>query len=204
MKKVLSLLSIALLMFVMAVPAFAADSPEKNETNFEIVKKEEGLTIEATEDSFDSDTVVYIEPITDEATGSTVFAIVKKALKTLVNKFQSFDVYALKNNVKVQPNGTVRGVFAIPEGYDASKVVVYYIDDNGKAELIPSTVSEDGKTVTAILPHFSTYAVAESASGTQNNSGTSPKTGNTALAVAAVITAGAFVALVYSKKRIAE
>ena len=70
-------------------------------------------------------------------------------------------IVAYNNNTSVQPNGTVNITFDVPENFDLSKTVVYYISDEGKLELVKSSVDNEARKITATLTHFSTYIVAE-------------------------------------------
>lgn len=70
-----------------------------------------------------------------------------------------YDINATLDDKKVQPNGEVEVTFPLPKEFDSLKhlIEVYYISDDGQAEKIEATVSEDD--VVARLKHFSFYAV---------------------------------------------
>ena len=117
----------------------------------------ENVTVESVTNVFPEGTVVNVVVVTDEAQ----LEVVKTALKELTQKFVAYDITATSDNVAVQPDGTVKATFAIPEGYDYDKVGVIYVSDDGKTETIPSVVDKQTGKVVAQLSHFSTYAVVE-------------------------------------------
>lgn len=139
--------------------------PEKDTTSntetqkpAQTVTQTDGLVIEAVENTFDKETVVKAEII--EKTAET-YGKVTTALKEVANKFVAYEITATKNNVTVQPNGTVTATFDIPADFDATKVTVYYVSNDGKYEELNATVDASAQKVTATLTHFSTYVVAE-------------------------------------------
>jgi len=117
----------------------------------------ENVTIESVNNVFPEGTVVNVVMVTDEKQ----LKIVKTALKELTQKFVAYDITAKSENVTVQPDGTVKATFAIPEGYDHNKVGVVYVSEKGKTEVVPSVVNKETGKVVASLSHFSTYAVVE-------------------------------------------
>lgn len=146
--------------------------PENTDTTDEETKPEqtvtetEGLVLQAVENTFDKDTVVKAEIIEETAES---YEKIDTALKEVATKFVAYEITATKNNVKVQPNGTVTATFDIPTDFDAAKTTVYYVDDNGKAEELTTTVDAVTRKATAKLTHFSTYVVAEKTIAETNN-----------------------------------
>ena len=93
------------------------------------------------------------------------------ALKDIADKFALFDISLLKNNVPVDLNGkTVLVSIPVPDGFDASKCKVFYIDDDSN-EIDMHAVLKNGFLVFE-TSHFSNYAVA------QMSDVASPKTGD--------------------------
>ena len=92
-------------------------------------------------------------------------------LPDAAGKFTAFDLSLEKDGVKkIQPNGKVQVSIPIPEGYDKTRLAVYYIGENGEKIELPSAVQDD-----AILfetDHFSLYVVAE------KEAAVPPKTGD--------------------------
>ncbi len=122
------------------------------------VTQTEGLVLEAVENTFDKDTVVKAEKIEETA---EAFEKVSAALKPVAKKFVAYEITAVKNNAKIQPDGTVTATFDIPEDFDTAKTVVFYVSEDGKTEELKTTVDADTRKATATLEHFSTYVVAE-------------------------------------------
>lgn len=85
---------------------------------------------------------------------------VKNILSEVTDTFTTYDISAVLNGAEIQPNGEVKVEFKIPDGY-GTDVAVFYIADDGNFEKLESLVSEDGKTVSAKLTHFSNYAVCK-------------------------------------------
>ena len=137
-----------------------------------------GIKFETDEGVFAEGTQISIESIDIK---SEVYESAKNILSEISGEFTIYDISALLNGAKVQPNGKVKVSFEIPEGY-GKDVAVYYVGDDGTYEKIDGTISEDGKTIIAELEHFSLYAVCkigtdnadetsnDIATGTQNNS----------------------------------
>lgn len=106
---------------------------------------------------FTEGTQVTVEEIKQD---SSVYESVKNILVETSDTFTLYDISAVLNGTEVQPNGEVTVTFNIPEGYGID-VAVFYISDAGTYEKLESIVSEDGKTVSAKLTHFSKYAVCK-------------------------------------------
>ena len=71
----------------------------------------------------------------------------------------------------------------VPSGYDAQRLAVYYIADDGTLTQITYTLSSDKKSVSFETDHFSMYALAElkkqDTTDDNNISGTDDNTENT-------------------------
>lgn len=127
---------------------------------------DDGITITADSGVFPSGTTFTSEKVTSGAK----YEVAEKADN--IQKFVAYDIEALNNNTAVQPNGTVNVTFDVPGNFDLSKTVVYYIADDGKLELVKSSVDTEAHTITATLTHFSTYIVAEVSDSTQTGDST--------------------------------
>lgn len=119
-------------------------------------------------------------------------------------KIQAFEINATLSGAAVQPNGKVKVTIYLADYLTAENLKMYYIAEDGTREEIKITVT--GRTVTAMLEHFSTYAlcnVTENAGGAVST-GKSPKTGDSAayiyLGVMAVSAAAVISASVISKR----
>ncbi len=114
------------------------------------------VQIEAEKTVVPEGTIVIADKITD----GDKLDVVTESLKEVTDKFCAFDISLENNNVKIQPNGKVKVTISIPTGYDKEKVVVYYINDNGAKEKLPSTIHNE--KISFETEHFSTYVIAES------------------------------------------
>ena len=116
-----------------------------------------GTLFEANEGVFTAGTELKIEEIKKD---NPTFESAKNILKDVCNEFILYDITAVLNGAKVQPNGEVTVTFNIPDGF-SKDVAVFFVSDDGTYEKLESEVNEDGKTITAKLNHFSNYAVCE-------------------------------------------
>lgn len=122
-------------------------------------------------------------------------------LPDAAGKFAAFDLSLEKDGVKIQPNGKVQVSIPIPEGYDKTRLAVYYIGENGEKTELPSVVKDD-----AILfetDHFSLYVVAE------KEAAVPPKTGDGSgnyILLAMILAVGSGIAMrrLQTRKRFAE
>lgn len=116
-----------------------------------------GTVFETEEGVFEEGTQMTVEEIKQD---NPVYESVKNVLSEITDTFTVYDVFAVLNGAKVQPNGEVTVTFNIPVGYGIN-VAIFFISDEGSYEKLESIVSEDGKTVSAKLNHFSKYAVCK-------------------------------------------
>ena len=167
-----------------------------------------GIVFEANEGVFAEGTQMTVEEI---KTDNPTYESVKNILSEVTDTFIVYDISAVLNGAKVQPNGEVKVDFKIPDGY-GTDVAVYYIADDGNFEKLESTISEDGKTVSAKLTHFSKFAVCKLSTSDSANTDVSPETteqsteSNNTLwiiiaIVAVVLIAGAVVTVIVVRKK---
>ena len=119
------------------------------------------VEIEYEESVFEKGTYIVVEKLekNNEHHNHTEESLGKHENHKVV-KFEVYDITALKDNVKVQPNGKVTVKFPVPEDFKG-KVGVFYISDKGEVEFLGGKLSEDRKFIEVELEHFSLYAVAE-------------------------------------------
>ena len=167
-----------------------------------------GIEFEANEGVFAEGTQMMVEEIKQD---NPTYESVKNILSGISDTFTVYDISAVLNGAEVQPNGEVVVTFNIPEGY-GTDVAVFYIFDEGTYEKLESIVSEDGKTISVKLNHFSNYAVCKL--GTSNSANTDtidkpveqPTESNNTLwiiiaIVAVILIAGVATALILVKKK---
>lgn len=119
-----------------------------------LVEKETKIKLDATTKNVPEGTELKAEAVKS----GKVYEMVEKALEN-VNKFVLYDINLLSEDAKVQPEGKVKLSLPIPEGYDASKVKVVRITDEGKVIDYETTVKDGFATIET--DHFSNYAVVE-------------------------------------------
>ncbi|MEE1279872.1 MAG: hypothetical protein UHH95_03450 [Oscillospiraceae bacterium] len=153
MKKILAFLLVSLM--ITCFSACSTKSPSSG--SFVPIAQSEQVSVVAQKDVFPENTVVKIKQVSSGKSYDTA----DTALKATAEKFAVYDITATSENVSVQPNGTVKATFAIPENFNLDNVEVVYISDDGKVETLSSLVDKQTKTVTAELSHFSLYAVIE-------------------------------------------
>lgn len=117
--------------------------------------------------------------VAEKVTSGTSYNTVVKAVEKDVSKFEMYDISLMNNNAKIQPNGKVKVSIPVPSGFEASKIVVYRVADDGTKTKLDANV-KDGYVVFE-TDHFSNYVVAEQATSTENTNTdtTETKTENT-------------------------
>ncbi len=136
------------------------------------------VTVSADEGVFPVGVIINVDPIAAESeTNKTVL----KTLEGQVSKVRAYDITAIMNGAKIQPNGKVKVAFKVPSDFDINNIGVFYVSDDGKYEKISFTADKNNRTVTAELSHFSTYVLAElKTADTAVPSGPIPATGDAA------------------------
>ena len=118
---------------------------------------ESETTIEADEGAFAEGTAVTVEKIDAK---SDEFTSAKNILSDISGEFTLYNISAVLNGSSVQPNGKVKVTFTVPDGY-GKDVAVYLINDDGTAQKLEASVSEDGKTVEAQTDKLNRIAVCK-------------------------------------------
>lgn len=171
-----------------------------------IVVEKEDVKLQYAGTYFPKETVIDVETIFQ----GSIFETVKQVLNDVANKFVVYEITATSNNVSVQPNGKIMVTFAIPDGYDASRVVVYYVAPDGSKTLLDSKTDKESNTISAEVEHFSTYVVAEKLNVQANlntdseSNVTSPQTAdhsNIGLWFMMMVSAGALMLIAVGKRK---
>ena len=140
-------------------PDLKPAEPAKQLPAFSKTDDATGVKVDAAKGSFDTEVKFVVSPVT----AGDVYGKVSVALNEVGKKFKVFDIhFEDADGNAVQPNGAVTIYLPIPEGYDASKVVLYRINDDGTKTLVKGSV-ENGY-YKADTKHFSTYALVEKGS----------------------------------------
>ncbi len=199
--------------------------PEKPElTELDLEDKATGIRVHADKGVFNEEVILVVTPIVS----GKQYEDAAKSLDSVGKKFKLYEVhFENRKGEEIQPNGKVTVSYPIPADYDASKLALYRINEDGTKTLV-SGVVENG-CYQVVQKHFSTYALVEKGSrtaGTEHNENGKPNTPDTpnkpntpnkpvapnsaqtgdgapvlALVSLALVSAAAIVVLVVGKKR---
>lgn len=123
--------------------------------SIQLDNKETKIKLDASSSVVPENTVLETKEVKEENT----LNLVKESLKGISNKYITYDISLLNNNVKIQPNGNVKISIPIPDNFDASKLVVYRVSEDGTKIKYDVTIEENFATFET--DHFSTYVLAE-------------------------------------------
>ena len=124
-------------------------SAKRNRNEFEM----NGVTVN-TKGSVDNNTIVRVFKVLDDSQ-----ITINLSQNRYVEKSTTYDIYMVKDNQKVQPNGKVVVSIPIPEGYDAKNCVIMRQEKNGSWTEFKPTIS--GKLLVIETDHFSYYSVVQ-------------------------------------------
>jgi len=160
MKKLPFLLACLMLLSLVAcgktpdpVSSDPASTPDTTVSSVDIAPS---VKIETADSAFEKGTKVTAEKVTTGA----VYQRAETAVKEVAKQFTVYELTAVKDNAQVQPDGKVKVLFDIPEGY-SDNVTVYYVAQDGKSEALNTTVDAENRTAAVELEHFSTYVLAD-------------------------------------------
>ena len=139
-------------------PDFQPEEPVEQSPAVNVTDSTTGIKIQADEGVFPEGVKLVVTPITSGADYDRAASI----LSDVGKKFRLFEIHFELNGAEVQPNGIVTVYYPIPEGYDADKVVLYRINDDGTKTLVKGTVENGFYKV--MTKSFSTYALVEQGS----------------------------------------
>ncbi|MDO4607631.1 MAG: hypothetical protein Q4B40_00380 [Clostridia bacterium] len=175
----------------------STSTPTVSEDGLVTIARTSNVTLESEGKVFPDDAEVKVERINDIKTLEEI----KGSVKSVAKKFAAYEITAQSQNAPVQPTGKVMATFNIPDGYNLDRVAVLYVDDNGKAEKLNSTVDKATKTVLVELNHFSKYVIVETKAKSANASNAEESTINWTIVwiivavVAVLVIAGGIVLL---------
>ena len=139
-------------------PDFQPEEPVEQSPAVNVTDSTTGIKIQADEGVFPEGVKLVVTPITSGADYDRAASI----LSDVGKKFRLFEIHFELNGAEVQPNGIVTVYYPIPEGYDADKVVLYRINEDGTKTLVKGTVENGFYKV--MTKSFSTYALVEQGS----------------------------------------
>ena len=150
-----------------------------------------------------------VEQVVTQITSGADYDKAASVLSDVGKKFRLFEIHFELDGAEVQPNGIVTVYYPIPEGYDADKVVLYRINEDGTKTLIKGTVENGFYKV--MTKSFNTYALVEQGStitdaeNSANVGSDIPQTGDSAnalpFALLALASGGMIGVLFVSRKR---
>lgn len=150
---------------------FVSDDNIKLSPAVDITDMATGVKVSADEGVFDEG----VRLVVNEITSGSDYSKAASALSDVGKKFELYEIHFVDASGKeVQPNGTVEVSYPIPDGYDAGKVALYRINDDGSKTLI-SGKAENGYYV-VVAKSFSQYALVEKGSAVADAE--NPKTGD--------------------------
>ena len=127
-----------------------------NEIPFELIEVDDttGIKIGIAPGIYDGDVTLHVA----EVQSGTSFELVGQVENAVASKV--FSIKTLVDGQETQPNGNVTVKIPIPEGFDASKCKLYYLDTaNNQAVEVDFTV--EGNYIVFTTDHFSDWAVVE-------------------------------------------
>lgn len=119
-------------------------------TPLTVFAQTQAITIAAETDVFPEDITFTVE-----APSAETLAVVSDALQIPASHFVAYDIQA-----SAQPNGSAQVTFAIPQGFLAEDLALFFIDEDGQPQQLDFFIHPDNGTITAELTHFSLYVLA--------------------------------------------
>ena len=164
-------------------PAFEPEEPVEQSPAVNVTDPTTGIKVEADKGVFPEG----VEQVVTQITSGADYDRAASILSDVGKKFRLFEIHFELDGAEIQPNGIVTVYYPIPEGYDADKVVLYRINDDGTKTLVKGTVENGFYKV--MTKSFSTYALVEKGStitdaentenaDNGNQDTTSPQTGD--------------------------
>ena len=139
-------------------PDFQPEEPVEQSPAVNVTDPTTGIKVEADKGVFPEG----VEQVVTQITSGADYDRAASILSDVGKKFRLFEIHFELDGAEVQPNGIVTVYYPIPEGYDADKVVLYRINDDGTKTLVKGTVENGFYKV--MTKSFSTYALVEQGS----------------------------------------
>lgn len=186
-------------------PDFQPEEPVEQSPAVNVTDPTTGIKVEADKGVFPEG----VEQVVTQITSGADYDRAASILSDVGKKFRLFEIHFELDGAEIQPNGIVTVYYPIPEGYDADKVVLYRINDDGTKTLVKGTVENGFYKV--MTKSFSTYALVEQGStitdaeNSANVGSDIPQTGDSTnvlpFALLAMASAGMIGVLFISRKR---
>lgn len=131
--------------------------PEPTPDRIVLQDQHTNVMLEASAGVIPANTKLLIQSFTQNDEAHLLHNKVAGALGNAV-AFTAFDIKLINDQIEIQPNGKVKITLDIPEGYDASYLRLYYIDDlSAKHEVLFRVENET--QISFETDHFSIYAL---------------------------------------------
>lgn len=186
-------------------PDFQPEEPVEQSPAINVTDPTTGIKVEADKGVFPEG----VEQVVTQITSGADYDRAASILSDVGKKFRLFEIHFELDGAEIQPNGIVAVYYPIPEGYDADKVVLYRINEDGTKTLVKGTVENGFYKV--MTKSFSTYALVEQGStipdaeNSANVGSDIPQTGDSTnvllFALLAMASAGMIGVLFISRKR---
>lgn len=139
-------------------PDFQPEEPVEQSPAVNVTDPSTGIKVEADKGVFPEG----VEQVVTQITSGADYDKAASVLSDVGKKFRLFEIHFELDGAEIQPNGIVTVYYPIPEGYDADKVVLYRINEDGTKTLVKGTVENGFYKV--MTKSFSTYALVEQGS----------------------------------------
>ena len=139
-------------------PDFQPEEPVEQSPAVNVTDPSTGIKVEADKGVFPEG----VEQVVTQITSGADYDRAASILSDVGKKFRLFEIHFELDGAEIQPNGIVTVYYPIPEGYDADKVVLYRINEDGTKTLVKGTVENGFYKV--MTKSFSTYALVEQGS----------------------------------------
>ena len=186
-------------------PDFQPEEPVEQSPAINVTDPTTGIKVEADKGVFPEG----VEQVVTQITSGADYDRAASILSDVGKKFRLFEIHFELDGAEIQHNGIVAVYYPIPEGYDADKVVLYRINEDGTKTLVKGTVENGFYKV--MTKSFSTYALVEQGStipdaeNSANVGSDIPQTGDSTnvllFALLAMASAGMIGVLFISRKR---
>ena len=114
------------------------------------------IRIETEPGTFEEDTELIV---TEIDRSDDRYKQISKRLKTVSSDFVLYEIYALRGGERVQPKGSVKLTFAVPDGYGSS-VEIYFISEDMKVKKPASSLINGDTEISCTLSELGMCAVS--------------------------------------------
>lgn len=136
-------------------PGFQPQEPEEQSPAVDVTDSVTGIRVTADKGVLPEGAELKVTAITS----GSIYENAATILADVGKKFKLYEIHFELNGEEIQPNGTVTVGYPVPAGYNAEKLVMYRVNDDGTKTLIKGNVQNGYYNI--ITKHFSYYALVE-------------------------------------------